>query len=466
MGRGHPGRAHRGAGAPGHAADRRRAGPRRHGPDRRAGRRRAPHAPRPPDPDASRRARPDPRARGRHARHGVRRHDHPHRLRFVRPGTGIAEALAQRTARWAGRSHVDYSFHVTLCGALPLAVFDEMREAIEAGFPSFKVFTTDVLPPHPNRPSFRLDFGRIELAMSQAARHGGLMVVHARGRRAGADRLRALPRRGPAGRDEHAPRPHEALGAARVRPDDRARARDRRRRLLRPHLRAGRASRPSRRRGRSAAPVYAETLHQYACFDAEHYKTPRGFCAHTYPSLKLPEDREALWRGLRGRRRLDAGDGRVPDQPRAEAARPDDRGRDRREPRRGGAHGHRVHRGRREARDVARAVRRHHRDERRADLRPPPAEGRHRAGQRRRPRPDRPGDPEDARAGRLPRERLQPLGGLGRVRLAGHHAPPRQGDRRPRAAPRCSSGTGSSSRDASIPSCCAAPPAEPARRVA
>ena len=45
-------------------------------------------------------------------------------------------------------------------------------------------------------------------------------------------------------------------------------------------------------------PVYAETLHQYACFDAEHYRTPRGFCAHTYPSLKLPEDREALWRGL------------------------------------------------------------------------------------------------------------------------------------------------------------------------
>ena len=35
-----------------------------------------------------------------------------------------------------------------------------------------------------------------------------------------------------------------------------------------------------------------------ACFDAEHYKTPRGFCAHTYPSLKLPEDREALWQGL------------------------------------------------------------------------------------------------------------------------------------------------------------------------
>jgi dihydropyrimidinase len=45
-------------------------------------------------------------------------------------------------------------------------------------------------------------------------------------------------------------------------------------------------------------PVYAETLHQYACFNAEYYKTPRGFCAHTYPSLKFPEDQAALWDGL------------------------------------------------------------------------------------------------------------------------------------------------------------------------
>lgn len=45
-------------------------------------------------------------------------------------------------------------------------------------------------------------------------------------------------------------------------------------------------------------PIYAETLHQYACFNAEYYKTPRGFCSHTYPSLKLPEDQQALWDGL------------------------------------------------------------------------------------------------------------------------------------------------------------------------
>jgi len=51
----------------------------------------------------------------------------------------------------------------------------------------------------------------------------------------------------------------------------------------------------ARDRGR---PVYAETLHQYACFDADYYRAPRGICAHTYPSLKLAEDRAALWDGL------------------------------------------------------------------------------------------------------------------------------------------------------------------------
>src|SRR5262249_36981524 len=44
--------------------------------------------------------------------------------------------------------------------------------------------------------------------------------------------------------------------------------------------------------------VYAETLHQYACFNAEYYRTPRGFCSHTYPSVKRPGDQETLWNGL------------------------------------------------------------------------------------------------------------------------------------------------------------------------
>ena len=63
---------------------------------------------------------------------------------YVRPGGDIRGSIEQRSARWKGNSHVDYSFHVALCGALSLKVFDEIPEAIQAGYPSFKAFTTNI----------------------------------------------------------------------------------------------------------------------------------------------------------------------------------------------------------------------------------------------------------------------------------------------------------------------------------
>src|SRR5262245_32298599 len=216
---------------------------------------------------------------------------------FVRPGTGIAEALEQRQARWAGRSHVDYSFHVTLCGALSLAVFAEMRDAIAAGFPSFKVFTTDVLPPHPKRPSFRLDFGRIELAMTEAARHGGLMVVHGEDDelvQTTYERFRAEGRLDGTNMHLVHTKLSEQLAFRRTITLSQAAGAG----LYFVHTSAREGVEAVAEARASGQPVYAETLHQYACFDAEYYKTPRGFCAHTYPSLKFPEDQAALWDGL------------------------------------------------------------------------------------------------------------------------------------------------------------------------
>src|SRR5438105_2294894 len=98
---------------------------------------------------------------------------------YVRPGVdSIQSAIEQRAARWKGNSHVDYAFHITLCGSLDLKVFEQIPEAVRAGYPSFKVFTTNVLPPHPKRQGNRLDFGRIGFAMEKVAPAGGLMVVH------------------------------------------------------------------------------------------------------------------------------------------------------------------------------------------------------------------------------------------------------------------------------------------------
>src|SRR2546427_5432774 len=72
---------------------------------------------------------------------------------FVRPGTDIPQAIETRAARWKGNSYADYSFHVALQRQLPIKLFDQIPEAIQAGFPSFKVFTVEVLPPHPKRRS-------------------------------------------------------------------------------------------------------------------------------------------------------------------------------------------------------------------------------------------------------------------------------------------------------------------------
>jgi len=98
---------------------------------------------------------------------------------FVNPKVDIASAIARRSEEWKDRSLVDYSFHVTLTGALPLATFDQLGDAIAEGFPSFKVFTTDILPhPADRRGALRLDYGRIHWAMLELAKHGGLMTVH------------------------------------------------------------------------------------------------------------------------------------------------------------------------------------------------------------------------------------------------------------------------------------------------
>jgi dihydropyrimidinase len=216
---------------------------------------------------------------------------------FVRPGADLPAAVEQRVHRWKGNSHVDYSFHIALCGPLPLKVFEQIPEAIQQGFPSLKVFTTDILPPHPKRPTARLDFGRIQLAMEKAARHGGIMAVHAEDH----DIVQFMYEKfREEGRLEgrNLPLIHNKLSELLSF-----------RRTISLAAATGAAVyfvHTSAREGVEAVaearaaglPVYAETLHHYVCFTAADYDTPRGFCYHTYPSLKFPEDQEALWSGL------------------------------------------------------------------------------------------------------------------------------------------------------------------------
>lgn len=216
---------------------------------------------------------------------------------YVRPGGDVPSVIEQRAARWKGNSYVDYAFHITLAGALPLRVFEQIPEAIQAGFPSFKVFTTDVLPPHPKRAGNRIDFGRIHLAMEKTAAAGGIMVVHGEDEdivQFNYERFRAEGRLD--GTNLHLVHSKLSEQLAFRRTIVLARASGAAVYFVHVSAREGvEAVTEARALG---LPVYGETLHQYACFNAEYYRTPRGFCSHTYPSLKLPEDQQALWNGL------------------------------------------------------------------------------------------------------------------------------------------------------------------------
>src|SRR5438552_294424 len=216
---------------------------------------------------------------------------------FVRPGTDLPQAIESRTARWKGNSYTDYSFHVALQGALPIKLFDAIPEAIQEGFPSFKVFTVEVLPPHPRRHPYRLDFGRIQLAMEKVAAHDGIMAVHAEDH----DIVQFMYEKF---REEKQtdgrllPLVHNKLSEllAFRRTIQLAAATGAGVYFVHTSAKEGvEAVAEARAEG---LPIYAETLHHYACFTAEDYKTPRGFCYHTYPSLKYPEDQTALWDGL------------------------------------------------------------------------------------------------------------------------------------------------------------------------
>ena len=195
---------------------------------------------------------------------------------FVRPGMEIVDAIEARAERWKGNSYTDYSFHVALCGALEL-----------------KVFTTNILPPNPKRLGNRLDFGRIGFAMEKVAPNGGLMVVHGEDEdvvQFNYERFRAEGRMD--GTNMHLV--HSKLSELLSFQRTTALARAMGAAVYFVHTSAKEGVEAIAEARAHGQPVYGETLHQYCCFNAEYYKTPRGFCSHTYPSLKFPEDQEAL----------------------------------------------------------------------------------------------------------------------------------------------------------------------------
>ena len=209
-------------------------------------------------------------------------------------GSTIEQAIASRHEDWTAQCYCDYGLHVMVEGELPPELFEQIGAAVRAGYPTVKIFTTDITPSRRGR---MVDFGDIWEVFRTVAEARGLCVMHCEDNDIVMHMYDKLFRENRTG-FEHMAEVHNAmsedlsfrrvLGVAKNVPGIA---------LYFMHVSAANgveALREARARG---MPVYGETLHQYLLYTAEDYKRPNGQMYHTYPSLKSQADQNELWAG-------------------------------------------------------------------------------------------------------------------------------------------------------------------------
>jgi dihydropyrimidinase len=208
---------------------------------------------------------------------------------------GIREAIETRDRDWAGKCYCDYAYHIMLRGKVPHTTIGELKEVVQAGYPTVKIFTTDITPSRAGR---MIRFGEIWDIFKVLSREGGLGVIHAEDNDIVMHMYEKLFRENRTG-FEHLAEVHNALSEdlsfrriIRLAEQVEGMA------LYMMHVSAAsgvQVIRESRARG---FPIYGESLHQYMLYTEEDYKRPNGQIYHTYPSLKSKRDQQGLWDGF------------------------------------------------------------------------------------------------------------------------------------------------------------------------
>ncbi|TMJ29376.1 MAG: hypothetical protein E6G96_10305, partial [Alphaproteobacteria bacterium] len=95
---------------------------------------------------------------------------------YWRDGASAQAAIESRDRDFVGKSPCDWAYHIMLHSEPPPEFAGELAEAIQAGYPTLKIFTTNILPSRSGR---MIDFGDIWEAFQVLAKEGGLGVIHA-----------------------------------------------------------------------------------------------------------------------------------------------------------------------------------------------------------------------------------------------------------------------------------------------
>ena len=212
---------------------------------------------------------------------------------LVGDGDSVQQAIERRQREWSGDCHCDYAFHTMVQGKIAPEILPQLAEAVQAGHPSVKMFTTDITPSRKGR---MVDFGGIWEVLKVLAEAGGIAAIHAEDNDIVMHMYEKLIREDRTGFENMAEVHNtlsEDLSFNRV---IRLAANIEGAALYMMHTSAATGVAAIAAARAKGVPIYGETLHQYLMYTAEDYKKPNGQIYHTYPSLKFHDDQEALWK--------------------------------------------------------------------------------------------------------------------------------------------------------------------------
>ena len=200
----------------------------------------------------------------------------------------IMNRLDARRSVFSGHSYTDFAFHFTLAGEVPSNTIGEIREAIDSGVASFKIFTTF---------NSKVPYGHLWEIFKTVGINGGIMAVHAEDDDMVKYMEAKLIREG---RDQGY---NLHLAHNNVSEDISFR------KIIRlsehtetgiyfVHTTAKEGAIAIGEARNNQLPVYGETLHNYLHFTHEHYRETEGTAIHTYPAIKHASDRHELQEAL------------------------------------------------------------------------------------------------------------------------------------------------------------------------
>ena len=213
----------------------------------------------------------------------------------------LAAGIHEFISPWQGNAYTDYSTHCIYRNSNTPDAISRYKELLDAGFPSIKIFTTDIRPAEvrANNPTpiGKIDVGRLEDLMGQIARHGGVLAVHGEDDELVMYNYLLAQQRGHWDWYNvhliHSKTVEDLAFQNVLRLAQRTGVG-----LYFVHVTAKEGMDAIAEARSRNMPVYGEVLTLALSFNCDRYLEEDGMKYHTYPSLKYEEDRLSLWNGL------------------------------------------------------------------------------------------------------------------------------------------------------------------------